>query len=202
MTVLYDHIISVLVASVIILLLFNVQQRSQKTSVERALMYKAKAQTLDLASILERDLSNAGFQTPPVEPAILVAEPLFGDRTDSLMFWGMGANGTRTRIAYGIQVVDSMRLDGDMLPLYELRRYERRGAGFVRVGGSAQTLTTFRVDLLDENNQLSNRDSAVRFRVKLASAVYPSKKEDGYLKGYRRLTWGITLAPTSLQTLW
>ena len=84
MIALYDHLVAVLVGGVILLLLFNVQQRTQQSSVERTMMYMAKVGTLEMGSFLERDLMNAGFNTPPVENGILEHNNT-GELTDTLL---------------------------------------------------------------------------------------------------------------------
>ena len=198
MIVIYDHLVAVLVGSVILLLLFNVQQRAQKSSVERTMMYMAKTSTLDLASFLERDLMSAGFNTPPVENGILEHNTTDG-LTDTLLFWGVGSAGTRARIAYGVSAVDSATIEGERVPLYELRRYERQGANYVRVGGSAPTLTEFKITLLTSGNTSTDIYTADKVRVHLSNAVLPDFEDDTYLSGYRRLYWGITLDPPGLQ---
>ena len=198
MIALYDHLVAVLVGGVILLLLFNVQQRTQQSSVERTMMYMAKVGTLEMGSFLERDLMNAGFNTPPVENGILEHNNT-GDLTDTLLFWGVGSSGARTRIAYGFSAVDSATIAGERVPLYELRRYERRGADYVRVGGSPATLTEFKITLLTSGNAPTDIFTADKVKVHLSNAVLPDFEDDTHLAGYRRLYWGITLDPPGLQ---
>ena len=199
MIAIYDHLIAVLVGSVIILLLFNVQQRAQQSSVERTMLYITKSNTLDLGSYLKRDLMNAGFDTPPVETGILTHNTTVGGLTDTLVFWGVGASGARTRIAYGVSAVDTALIDGQEKPLFELRRYERRGATFVRNGGSTPTLTQFKVDLLTSGNTPTDISTTRRLRLRLTNAVLPDFESEEHLKGYRQLHWGVTLTPPGLQ---
>ena len=199
MIAIYDHLIAVLVGSVIILLLFNVQQRAQQSSVERTMLYMTKSNTLDLGSYLKRDLMNTGFDTPPVETGILKHNTNAGGLTDTLVFWGVGASGERTRIAYGVSVVDTALIDGQEKPLFEMRRYERRGAEFVRNGGSTPTLTQFKVDLLTSGNTPTDISTARRLRLRLTNAVLPQFDSEEHLQGYRQLHWGVTLNPPGLQ---
>ena len=199
MIAIYDHLIAVLVGSVIILLLFNVQQRAQQSSVERTMLYMTKSSTLDLGSYLKRDLMNAGFDTSPVETGILKHNTTTEGLTDTLVFWGVGASGLRTRIAYGVSVVDTALIDGQEKPLFEMRRYERRGAAFVRSGGSSPTLTQFKVDLLTSGNTPTDISTARRLRLRLTNAVLPQFESDEHLQGYRQLHWGVTLNPPGLQ---
>ncbi len=119
--------------------------------------------------------------------------------TDSLLFWGVGSSGSRTRIGYGISAVDSATIAGERVPLYELRRWERRGADYVRVGGSTPTLTEFRITLHTSGNLPSDIDTADKVKVHLSNAVLPDYESDTHMAGYRRLYWGITLDPPGLQ---
>jgi len=199
MIALYDHIVAILVGGIILLLLFNVQQRTQQSSVERTMMYMAKNSTLELGSFLERDLMNAGYNTPPVENGVLEHNTNGDGITDTLVFWGIGASGARTRIAYGVVAVDTATIDNETVPLYELRRYERRGAAYVRVGGSAPTLTEFKITLLTSGNTPTDINTADKLKVRMANAVLPEFESEEHLTGYRQLYWGITLDPPSLQ---
>ena len=196
MIALYDHIIALLVAGMTILLLWNVQQRAQRMTVERTMMYQSKNELLEVATMLERDLSNAGYGTSPVEPAVLYYSENEDGITDSLIFWGLGANGKRTRIAYGVRERGTADLDGEERTLYHLQRYERRGSQFEPEGQSAPTLTRFGITLLDNQNQETEPDKARRFRARYAVAVLPKFDSDTYLRGYRQLHWGITLDAT------
>ncbi len=198
MIVIYDHLVAVLVGGVILLLLFNVHQRVNQSSVERTMMYMAKTNTLALASYLERDLMTAGFNTPPIESGIL-AHGTTNGITDTLAFWGVGASGARTRIAYGVSFVDSAAINGEVKPLYQLRRYERQGGTFVQVGGSGPNLTQFDIQLLTEGNLEADFFTAARFKLRLAVAVFPNFESDAHLTGYRQLRWGVTLDPPGLQ---
>ncbi len=199
MIAIYDHLVAVIVGSVILLMLFNVSQRVQHSSVERTMLYMTKSNTLDLGSYLQRDLMNAGFDTSPVEHGILKHNTDAEGLTDTLVFWGVGASGVRTRIAYGASVVDTALIDGKESPLYQVRRYERRGSQFVRNGGSTPTLTQFKVDLLTSGNTPTDISTARRLRLRLTNAVLPDFESDTHLKGYRRLHWGVTINPPGLQ---
>ena len=199
MTAIYDHLVSIIVGGIILVLLFNVQQRVQQTSVERTMLYMTKAETLDLGSYIKRDLMNAGFDTAPVETGLLKHHTDAEGLTDTLVFWGVGAGGVRTRIAYGVSAVDTAVINGQEQPLFELRRYERRGAEFVRNGGSTPTLTQFKVDLLTSGNTPTDIATARRLRLRLSNAVLPDFESDAHLQGYRQLHWGVTLNPPGLQ---
>ena len=195
----YDHLVAVLVGGVIILLLFNVQRRTQQASVERTMMYMAKTNTLELGSFLERDLMNAGFNTPPVENGVLEHNTNGDGITDTLVFWGVSSAGTRARIAYGVVPADTANIEGNQVTLYQLRRYERRGSDYVAVGGSAPTLTEFKVTLLTSGNTPTGIATADKIQVRVANAVLPDFQDDSHMSGYRQLYWGVTLDPPGLQ---
>lgn len=203
MIALYDHIIALIITGIIVLLLLSVKERAHQSQIERSLMYNAKKQTLEIAGTLERDLMNAGYETSPFEAAVLEYNTTAEGLTDTLQFWGVGASGNRTRIAYGVTEEDSVTADGETMTLYELRRWERQGGQFVRAGGAAPTLTRFRIDLLDEkNNSVTDPEDARRFKIRFANTVHAYSNTDGYLKGYRQLHWAVTVGSTNLKPRW
>ncbi len=199
MSVLFDHLTSVLVAGVIILLLVVVHMRSQQTSVERTMAYMGKKHLLELADLLERDLNNAGYGTTPGQAGITAHTTRTDGQTDLLSFWGSDASGTQREIRYVLAETGSVTIDDETMPLFELQRSEKIAGVWTSMGGTTPTLTNFTVDLLNANNiPTTNLSEARRFRIRVSKAVMPDVGPDEYLKGYRLLHWGITLTPDNL----
>ena len=194
----FDHLVAMLVTGVIVLMLVVTYQRAQQNSVERAMTYVAKKQLFGLADMLERDLSNAGFGTTPGQAGITAHSTGEGGVTDTLAFWGSNAAGTPVEIRYVTSAVDSVTIEDETMPLFEIRRFERNGGAWVQAGGSTPTLTRFSVDLLNASSIPTNPAEARRVRVRFSNAVLPNVGPDGYLQGYRLLHWGITLTPANL----
>ena len=198
MLFLYDHFLALLVGSVIILMLFMIQVRAQQENIEQAMINAAKKQTLELADALERDLANAGYATAPSQPGITAYSMRADGVTDTLAFWGSDAAGTQIEVRYVVSVVDTVTIEGETLPLFEMQRFQRNGGPWVHDGGSPPTLTHFSVTLLDENNLVTGQADARQLQVRVTNAVFPHIGPDDYLRGYRQLRWGIMLTPASL----
>lgn len=198
----FDHLMSVIIAAVVTLMLVTFQSSVQETTVGRTLLYSGKKATLELADILERDLANAGHQAPPGQTGIIVHTPatLSGvDVTQTIEFWTDIA-GAQGRVRYQLAGVDSVELEGTMVPLFQLSRSENFGAGWIPGGGSGPVLTGFRIDLRTDNNQPAADLSAVRaLRVRVATAIAPGVHRSGFLSGMRILRWGAVLRPPRLQ---
>ena len=90
-------------------------------------------------------------------------------------------------------------INGVVKPLYQLRRYERQGNTFVRVGGSGPALTQFDIRLLTSGNLEADFFTVARLKLRLSVAVLPDFESDTHLTGYRQLHWGVTLDPPGLQ---
>ena len=198
MLFLYDHLIALLVGSIIILMLFTIQRRALQENVEQAMINAAKKQTLELADALERDLANAGYATVPGQGGITAYSMRADGVTDTLAFWGSDAAGTQIEVRYVVSVVDTVMIEGETLPLFEMQRFQRNGGPWVHDGGSPSTLTHFSITLLDENNLVTGPADVRQLRVQVTNAVFPHIVPDDYLRGYRQLHWGITLTPSSL----
>ncbi len=198
MIFLYDHLIALLVGSVIFLMLFTIQRRAQQENVEQAMINVAKKQTLEFADVLERDLSNAGYATAPGQGGLTAYHMRADGVTDTLAFWGSDAAGTQIEVRYVVSVVDTATIEGETLPLFEMQRFRRNGGLWVRDGASPSTLTHFSVTLLDENNLVTGPADARQLQVRVTNAVFPHIGPDEYLRGHRQLHWAITLTPSSL----
>lgn len=70
MIVYFDHLISVFVAGVFIMILVAFQSIIRETSVGRTLLYTGKSQTLNLADMLERDSRMSDTKRLPAKTAL------------------------------------------------------------------------------------------------------------------------------------
>ena len=196
--ILIDRIVAVIISSIIVLMGFSVQQRATQTSVGNTLLYIGKKQTLELADMLERDLANVGFEIAPDQDAI--TDFTAGeDNLERLQFFGSDATGTQIEIRYDLVAVDTVDMDDEAVPLFELQRFENSGTGWQAVGGSLSTLTRFHVDLLSENNLSVGKQQARRIRVWLENAVMPESNMGQLRSHLRRLRWSATISPTNLR---
>lgn len=200
MVLIFDHLVSVLIASVVFLMLVTFQGTVSETAVGRTLLYQTKKQTLELADMLERDLINAGYGRPPgagiedQDSAILEGESV----TESFDFW-TDLNGVSTRVKYELDLVDIVELEGESIPLFKLTRFERIGGNWEEAGGSPPTLTDFEISMRTNNNQPTTDLTAARtLRIRLKNVIGPDIEVRGFLRGMRILRWGIQLRPENL----
>jgi len=194
-----DRVIAMLVTSIVVLMGFTVQQRAQQSSLNSTMLYVGKKQTLELADMLERDLTNVGFGTTPSETAITTYTLHADGVLDRFEYLGSDAGSNQIEIRYDVVVVDTADVDGVAKPLYELQRYEKTTGAWVRNGGSTASLTNFTIDLLDDNNNVVVKELARRIRLRLENVVFPEINTGNYMDGFRRLHWGMTLSPPNLR---
>ncbi len=203
--VLIDRIVAVIVSAVIILMGFTVQQRAQQTSVGSVMLYAGKKQTLELADMIEGDLGNVGFNITPDQTAITEHTVQEDGLLDSFVFWGIGRDSvgsvaSQVEVRYDLVAADTARLGQEVVPLYELQRFERTGGGsWIPLGGSPPTISRFYVDLLGENNSTVDKEDARRIRVWLENLVLPESQMGEMMKNFRRLRWSITISPSNLR---
>lgn len=202
---LIDRIVAVIISAIIVLMGFTVQQRAQQTSVGSAMLYAGKKQTLELADMIEGDLANVGFNITPDQDAITEYTLQEDGILDSFVFWGIGRDSVgalaqQVEVLYKVVPVDTAQLGQEVVPLYELQRFERTGGGsWIPIGGSPPTISRFHVDLLGENNSLVPKENARRIRVWLENLVQPESNLGEMMKSFRRLRWSITISPTNLR---
>ena len=196
-----DRIIAMIVGAMVLLMGVTTQQRARQSSVESTLLYVGKKQTLELADMLERDLTNVGYQTTPNQDAITYYSVYENDMLDTLQFWGLRRNSVdgaaeQVEIRYLLVEADMVEIGETMVQFYQLKRFEHVGGTWQERGGSLPTITRLDLDLKNENNNPAPPDQATRIQVSLENAVVP--KLDPSLR-LRRLHWSTTLSPPGIR---
>ena len=199
-----DRIIAMIIAAMVLLLGITTQQRARQSSVESTMLYVGKKQTLELADMLERDLANVGYQTTPGQDAITYYSRDDNDMLDTLQFWGLRRDSVdgaaeQVEIRYRLVEADTVEIDGTVVQLYQLKRFEHVGGVWQARGASPTTITRFYLDLLNENNNAAPPDQATRIQVRLENAVAPKLDPGRRLNGLRSLHWSTTLSPPSIR---
>jgi len=205
MTLILDNISATIVAGVLFMMIFALQIRVQTNSVEETLYYEAKRATLGFASTLERDLINAGFKSTPGDSVITGhSNYVDGDSsivTNNFVFWGVGSDGTRTRIRYSATPTDSVMVRDGLVAGYRVERHEQVGGLWKMTGASPSSLVRFEIELLDQNDFTTSMAEARKFRIRLSNAVGGNtmRRAGSALRVAHELRWGITLAPAGLK---
>lgn len=212
--VLLDRIVAMLITATLILMGLTVQSRAQKAATDSTMLYMAKTQTLELADMIEHDLSNVGYGTTPSEDAITTySKQASSTNLDTFEFWGIrrdSPTGTpqQVKVRYTLAFADSVTTTDGPVALYQLTRSELRGGTWEEVGGSAASLESFSIDLINETNTIvTNIDDARRIRVSMVNRVMPKVVESinehmdgGYRPTfYQSLHWRMTVTPTNIR---
>ena len=200
-----DRIVAMIIAAMVLLMGVTTQQRARRSSVESTMLYVGKKQTLELADMLERDLTNVGYQTTPGQDAITYySSDDNDDMLDTLQFWGLrrdsvDGDAQQVEIQYRLVEADTVEIGETVVQLYQLKRFEHVGGVWQARGSSQPTITRLYVDLKNENNNPAPPDQATRIQVRLENAVMPKLDPGRRLNGLRNLHWSTTLSPPSIR---
>lgn len=199
MYVIFDHITSVVIGAIVLLLLAVLHVRTQDGNVDAIRGETNRARMLDLVHVLERDLRNAGSGVSG--PAILswsAAAPTPGAPVSVLEFYttvDTSAAAVPSRLRYDLAMTDSTMVQGRWVPLYELRRLEYRAGTYVQVSASSPTITAFELTLLDEADAPTTSPSAARAFTLRATTLSPFGA-DNITRDSR---WDTTIWPVNLR---
>ena len=204
MNLLIDHLASVVIGVVVMLMLTAAQLRSSQTGVEQVVAHAAKTKALTLGEWLEDDILSLGaniesqngrFQAPTSDS--------LGNTTDFTFYSdSLSAGGDTVRVVTQYKLVPTETVDvaGEQRQLYEMQREvtnvspgEEDAIVFGSGGGTPPTVATlsfFRLDMLNRYGQTaSDVDSAEYIRIYFAM-VPEFDLEQNYL---RELYWTTTL---------
>ena len=161
MTLIYDNLVSTVIATTVILILASIQLRATQQQVATSAQYAMTQQTKQLSSWLQEDLErigkNMGGGRVPVDTIIVPGD-------DSTATWWTkqfvferdsitsGGSTVRIKIRYDIQNTGTQTINGTQRDVYRLERDRKVGGNsWKSTGGSAATLGYFDVDMLNKN---------------------------------------------------
>lgn len=199
MHILFDHLTSVVIGSVVLLLLAMLHVRTQDENLDAIRGETNRARMIDLIHVVERDLRNAGSGVQG--SAVLAwsnADPTPGSPTPVLEFFttvDTSAVALPSRLRYDLALTDSMRVDGQWVPLYELRRLEENGGAFNMVSASSPTIKDFELILLDASGEPTTDSELARAFTLRASTISPFGA-DNITRDSR---WDTTIWPVNLR---
>lgn len=161
MTLIYDNLISVVVATTVTLILASVQLRATKDRVAGAAHYMMTQRATQLSSWLQEDLARIGKNNSddgvPIDTLIVPSDDStaqwltnrFVFERDSISPAG---NTVQIKVQYDIQNTGTRTVDGEETDVYRLVRTRKIGTNpWVPAGGSAAALKYFDIDLLNKN---------------------------------------------------
>ena len=191
MNVFLDHLTSIIVGAVVIVISLATLTRGTEESQETTRTYITQQALSGFTDVLEADLENVGVQLP-------LGEAAFVQHTaDSFTFRGLdGPEGASARIRYTRTAVGVL----DSLTLYRIDRY----VNDVAEGSIEGAITAFTVSLLDNRGNpvgVSDWDDIrqVKVRVERATA-YAREGDDAVREAVRVQGWESTVRPLALQS--
>ncbi len=200
----FDNIIAVMIAGVVILLLFAVQQRSADFNIEQNSVYSSKKFSLDFAEWLEADLSLTGtnldngdqlFTNLTYQGINTKQITLYRDilSIDSVTFV---VDSIRVETRYSLDSSSVLTLPDTTIQLYELTRFERKemlGGGFEpwhEVGKGPEWISYFRINTLNSQGQTVMLEPQTAFLDVAFTLAMPNLSSNAYL---REFNWASTV---------
>lgn len=190
-----DNLMATIIGGTVIFILLGLQTQMQDAAVDQIGMHMAKNQTLAFADWIQQDFGNIGAGLVG-EASIQEVTAHSGDteQTGTFRFQRTTSaiDDTVINVTYTLTATDTLRIDGDVIPVYQVQR----SVGGVNSGGSAPSLTSFSITLLDEGGQptpltTQARQAQIRF-----SMAFPFASEETYI---RETYWHTTLPLPNLE---
>lgn len=190
-----DNLLASLIGGTVIFVILAMQTQMQEAAVDQVGMHMAKNQTLAFAEWIQEDFANIGAGMPG-DASILEVSAHSGDadQTGTFRFQRhtSSVNTTVIEVGYTLSVVDSLTVDGQKVPLYQVQRtFDGTAAG-----SSAPSLTEFSITMLDESGQATALTAQARQLQIRFSVAFPFASADAYL---RETYWHTTLPLPNLE---
>jgi hypothetical protein len=194
MTLIYDNLISTVIAMTVILILASVQLRATKQDVAGTAHYVMKQSTKQLSSWLQEDLGKIGKnmsgESVPVDAMVVADDDSAEWLTKEFVFERdsieTGGNRVTVKVRYDVQKTGTRTIEGEERDVFQLTRERKVGSDpWESAGGGAATLEYFDVDMLDKNaepvedpvTKLQNDPDIVR-SVRIRFSVVPPFQND------------------------
>jgi hypothetical protein len=163
MQAVFDHLIAIIVGTVVLVLALSMTLSAQESGVAATQLYAAREQTLSFLDVVQQDLANVGAAVSPGLPVIVAWEE--GEPTPAFEFRGAvapAASAAVERVRYEVVPVGTATVTvggtEQTLPTYRVDRLVWDGTDYVLGGASPATLTTFEVRLLRDGIPLTETD--------------------------------------------
>jgi len=187
MQLILDNVAALVVYTTVAVAIATLQLSTVQSTTEMSIAYMSKKQTLEFADMLEQELKLIGTGT--AQKITNVTTNSDGQTTDFRFWWNDGS--TDFEVQYQLVPVDSVTIDGALIPIYRMDRYVN-GA---KEGGSTPTLRDFVITPLDDAGNATTAGGAVMIRAQLVNTYPTGDLEEMYMG---RTFWGMTLLPMNL----
>ena len=194
MTLIYDNLISTVIAMTVILVLASMQLRATEQQVATTAHYVMKQRTTQLSSWLQEDLGKIGKnmsgESVPVDTMVVAVGDSAKWLTKKFVFERdsieTGGNRVTVKVRYDVQKTGTRTIEGEERDVFQLTRERKVGSDpWESAGGGAATLEYFDVDMLNKNaepvedpvTKLQNDPDIVR-SVRIRFSVVPPFQND------------------------
>ena len=197
MYLLYDHLLSIIVAGVIFLVLVQVQLTGQQTQVETTRYYAKRTQMVAFIETVQRDFQNIGAGVDPATQ--MIVSYTWNSTEQSIEFLAT----VDTTAGAPVELIKYQRLSvpteqshcEEEVPCYEVQRFVHDGSAYQPDGKSMNTLTDFKIELRTWNGTpvVANLDETRQIAVRMA-ALSPMGREEVV----KRSRWQTLFRPINL----
>ncbi len=191
----FDNIIAIMIAGVVVIILFSIQQRSTDFNIEQTSIYSAKNSSLDFADWLEDDLKLTGTNIDHADVMFTVPNYV-GSNTSQFLFRQEtrtypGPIITRIQTRYEVDSSSTIVLPDTTIQLYELVRHQRDSSTttgawspWVETGAGPEWLSYFRIDLINNQGQLVNTEPQTAFLQVAFTLAMPNLSSQAYIREF------------------
>lgn len=195
MNLLYDHLLSVIIAGIIFMVMVQLRWTGQQAQVETTRYYAGRTQMIAFIETLQRDFQNVGAGVNPTSP--MITAYTWNGTEKSIEFLATvdtTAGAPVELIKYHLIAVTGQSICGQV-QCYELQRYVHTGSTYQPNGKSMSTLTEFEIQLYEGDGSPvgANLNDAREIQVRVA-ALSPMG-EEGIIK---RSRWQTRFQPVNL----
>jgi hypothetical protein len=189
---LLDHISSIMVYGALAFIIASTQLQAQQTAVQQTIVYSSKKQTLDFADLIEREFKMIGSGIDDRADMLGAVETDQAGNALSFNFRYDDEDGTPIRVEYRMVPRDTVRSDGQDIPLFAIERSEDG----IPAGGGPGTVRRFRVQFLTDGGTLTtDPGQAELIRVSFTNTLPMGDLDDFFMP---ETNWAITLRPLNL----
>lgn len=197
MQVVLDNLNAIIVGGAVMLIMAAMTMSNQTAQVDSTRYYSGRSQFSQLTEFVERDFRNLGMNADTSlgmiigyqwdQDAKFIEFQTMSDTTD-------GA--APSQIKYELTTSHWEKTDSDSIQCYELIRYAYSGGSYKDVGASMNTLTSFEIQLFDENESSVTGDLNDTRIIEVAMIAISPLGEGGTIK---RLRWRKRYMPINLK---
>lgn len=197
---LQDHLISIIIAGVVLLALAQIFLEARDSGIDSTAQYSGNIHALSFIDVIQRDFQNIGAGVDALDPMIIDYK---WDNTDKyFVFRGIVEPDTSTtidQIRYQLVQTDSIQthIDGTLqfVSVYEIQREKLNSGVYQFAGASVATIRDFEIVLKNDIGTVlsANWDSTRQVEVKMITVPPLAPDQVQYHK-----EWQTTFRPMSL----